>query len=242
MLNQFLSFETLIQFLVDRASRSRLFLSRVISVVEEMHIMRGIPRRISISTNKRCGTLNVTFSKLKALGYHTRSFVLDRNILPVGLSRNTVVERHVATRHITLSQLFARDLGTLPKKEPPESPGIPFFGTMLSLAMAGGAQKLHEYVDKRHKELGPVFREQIGPVRAVFVNSPDEFRRIFLGLEGAMPQHFLPESWKLYNEIRAQRRGLLFMYVLFTIFIFKKSIILSCFLYNIQIYFSNKIF
>lgn len=198
------------QILSKSKSQSTLPLARRISVVEEMHMMRGISQRISISTNKRCGNLNVTFSKLKAMGYHTRFFVLDGNVLPVGLSRNTVVD-HVATRYITLSQLFARDLGTLSRKEPPESPGIPFFGTMLSLAMAGGAQKLHEYVDKRHKELGPVFREQIGPVRAVFVNSPDEFRRIFLGLEGAMPQHFLPESWKLYNEIRAQRRGLLFM-------------------------------
>ncbi|XP_011647591.1 cytochrome P450 315a1, mitochondrial, partial [Pogonomyrmex barbatus] len=89
--------------------------------------------------------------------------------------------------------------------------GIPFFGTMLSLIMEGGAQKLHEYVDKRHRELGPVFRDYIGPLRAVFVNSPDEYRKIFLQLEGPMPQHFLPEAWKLYNEIRKQHRGLLFM-------------------------------
>jgi ecdysteroid 2-hydroxylase len=79
--------------------------------------------------------------------------------------------------------------------------------------MAGGAQRLHEYVDRRHRELGPVYREQIGPVRGVFINSPDEFRRIFLRLEGSTPRHFLPEAWMLYNEIRSQRRGLLFMYV-----------------------------
>lgn len=80
--------------------------------------------------------------------------------------------------------------------------------------MAGGMQKLHEYVDKRHRQLGPIYKEWIGPVPAVFVNSPDDFRRIFY-LEGPKPQHFLPESWVLYNEIRAQRRGLLFMYVVF---------------------------
>ncbi|KMQ90601.1 cytochrome p450 315a1 [Lasius niger] len=82
---------------------------------------------------------------------------------------------------------------------------------MLSLVMAGGAKKLHEYVDRRHRELGPVFREKIGPLWIVFVNSPDEFRRIFLRLEGPTPQNFVPEAWRLYNEMRAQRRGLLFM-------------------------------
>lgn len=116
-------------------------------------------------------------------------------------------------RNPALSRLFTRGFGTSVRKEPPEPRGIPFFGTMLSLIMAGGAQKLHEYVDRRHRELGPVYREQIGPVRGVFVNSPEEFRKVFLKLEGSMPQHFLPEAWTLYNEIRSQRRGLLFMCV-----------------------------
>lgn len=98
------------------------------------------------------------------------------------------------------------------RREPPEPRGLPFIGTTLSLLMAGGGKRLHEYVDKRHRQLGPVYRDQIGPVRAVFVNSPNEFQRIFR-LEGTMPRHFLPESWLLYNEIRQQRRGLLFMYV-----------------------------
>lgn len=109
--------------------------------------------------------------------------------------------------------MCARDFGTLARKEPPEPRGLPFFGTTLSLLSAGGPYKLHEYVDKRHRELGPVYREQIGPVRAVFVNSPDEYRKILIDLAGPTPQHFLPEAWQLYNEIRQQYRGLLFMYV-----------------------------
>lgn len=115
-------------------------------------------------------------------------------------------------RNSALSRTFARDFGTLARrKEPPEPQGLPFLGTMLSLLMAGGAKKLNEYVDKRHRELGPVYREQIGPLRAVFVNSPNEYRKILVDLAGPTPEHFLPEAWMLYNEIRAQDRGLLFM-------------------------------
>ncbi|XP_078044770.1 cytochrome P450 family protein sad [Augochlora pura] len=92
----------------------------------------------------------------------------------------------------------------------PEPQGLPLFGTLFSFLLAGGAKKQHEYVDKRHKQLGPVYRERLGPVTAVFVNSPQEYRRIFR-IEGVTPKHFLPEAWLLYNDIRKCRRGLLFM-------------------------------
>nr|XP_033322149.1 cytochrome P450 315a1, mitochondrial isoform X2 [Megalopta genalis] len=92
----------------------------------------------------------------------------------------------------------------------PEPQGLPLFGTLFSFLLAGGAKRQHEYVDKRHKQLGPVYRERLGPVTAVFVNSPQEYRRIFR-IEGAAPKHFLPEAWLLYNDIRKCRRGLLFM-------------------------------
>lgn len=95
-------------------------------------------------------------------------------------------------------------------REAPEPRGIPVFGTLLSFILSGGPKKQHEYVHRRHKELGPVYRERLGPVTAVFVNSIHEYRRIFR-LEGSAPKHFLPEAWTLYNEIRKCRRGLLFM-------------------------------
>ncbi|KAK2581866.1 hypothetical protein KPH14_002329 [Odynerus spinipes] len=94
--------------------------------------------------------------------------------------------------------------------QPPEPRGLPVFGTVFQFLAAGGAKKLHEYVDRRHKELGPIYRDRIGPVKAIFVNSPQEYRRIFR-IEGQTPKHFLPEPWVLYNEMRALRRGLLFM-------------------------------
>ncbi|XP_054007954.1 cytochrome P450 315a1, mitochondrial isoform X2 [Hylaeus anthracinus] len=101
------------------------------------------------------------------------------------------------------------DNGSVPQ-EAPKPRGLPVIGTLLSFLFSGGAKRQHEYVDRRHKELGPVYRERIGPISAVFVNSPHEFRRIFR-LEGHAPKHFLPEAWTLYNDIRKCRRGLLFM-------------------------------
>lgn len=95
-------------------------------------------------------------------------------------------------------------------REVPESKGLPVVGTLFSFLLFGGTKRQHEYVDKRHKELGPIYRERMGPVTAVFVNSPHEYRRIFR-LEGPAPKHFVPEAWMLYNEIRKCRRGLLFM-------------------------------
>lgn len=101
-------------------------------------------------------------------------------------------------------------------REPPEPKGLPVFGTIFELLTTGGAKTLHEYVDRRHKELGPIYKERIGPITTIFVNSPQEYRRIFR-LEGPTPKHYLPESWLLYNELRSLRRGLIFMYVNFKI-------------------------
>lgn len=171
-----------------------------------MHTTRRALRRFARSTND---DFNVSFTKCRALGFDPRLLILNENNAAAPPSRNIASQGLVRN----LSQTFTRDFSTLARIEPPEPRGLPFFGTLLSLISAGGAQKLHEYVDKRHRELGPVYREQIGPVRAVFVNSPDEYRKILIDLAGPMPQHFLPESWKLYNEVRMQNRGLLFMYV-----------------------------
>lgn len=205
-------FDTItIWFLVDsEAARSfSRTLVYPVSPSEEMHTTRRALRRIVRSTNFR-DDFNISFTMRGAIGSAPRSLISSFEN-GVALPSWNIADQDL--RNSALSRMFARDFGTLARKEPPEPRGIPFFGTIFSLIKAGGAQKLHEYVDKRHRELGPVYREQIGPVRAVFVNSPDEFRRVLIELEGPMPQHFLPEAWMLYNEIRAQSRGLLFMYV-----------------------------
>lgn len=94
--------------------------------------------------------------------------------------------------------------------EMPSPRGLPVIGTMLDLITAGGAPRLHEYVDARHRQLGPVYRESIGPVSGVFVSDPNEMRRVF-SLEGKYPKHLQPDPWILYNKMYGCKRGLFFM-------------------------------
>ncbi|XP_069672926.1 cytochrome P450 315a1, mitochondrial [Periplaneta americana] len=95
-------------------------------------------------------------------------------------------------------------------REMPSPRGLPVVGTMLDLIAAGSSPHLHEYVDARHRQLGPVYKETIGPVTAVFVCDPTEMRRVF-SLEGKYPKHILPDSWVLYNKMYGCKRGLFFM-------------------------------
>lgn len=89
---------------------------------------------------------------------------------------------------------------------------IPFAGEIFTPERQDGPLKLHEYVSNLHDELGPIYKGQLGPVRAIFTNSPHHYGEIFR-LEGKTPKHFLPECWLLYNQMRKRQRGLLFMYV-----------------------------
>lgn len=61
----------------------------------------------------------------------------------------------------------------------PTPRGLPLIGTALSLISAGGYTQLHEYVDRKHKELGPIFKDNVGPVTAVFLSDAEEMRKIF---------------------------------------------------------------
>lgn len=85
---------------------------------------------------------------------------------------------------------------------------------MLDLIAAGGGPKLHLYIDSRHKQLGPIFSETLGPVNAVFISDPKFMRQVF-NAEGKYPVHFLPDAWVLYNKMHNSERGLFFMWVWF---------------------------
>ncbi|XP_011873848.1 PREDICTED: cytochrome P450 315a1, mitochondrial [Vollenhovia emeryi] len=174
-----------------------------------MHTTRRALRRFARSLNP-CDDFKVSFAKRGVLGPDPRPATLNENDAAAAPPSWNISGQGLV-RNSALSRTFARDFATSVRKEPPEPRGLPLFGTLPFLIAAGGPMKLHEYVDKRHRELGPVYREQIGPVRSVFVKSPDEYRKILIDFAGPYPQHFLPEAWKLYNEIRVQHRGLLFM-------------------------------
>nr|UFQ04584.1 halloween gene shadow [Cyrtorhinus lividipennis] len=95
-------------------------------------------------------------------------------------------------------------------REIPYNGGLPIIGTGWDIHKAGGATKFHEYVDASHKQLGPIFKENMGQFKAVFISDPTLMRHIF-SIEGEYPKHFVPKGWTLYNEIHKLQRGLFFM-------------------------------
>ena len=97
---------------------------------------------------------------------------------------------------------------TIPVAERRRMPG--FLRSIISMVNADQAIRLHVHVDELHKELGPIYRDRVGPLDLIFLNSPDDFRKVFR-VEGRTPHNFLPEAWSLYNQIRQRPRGLLFM-------------------------------
>ncbi|XP_023236716.1 cytochrome P450 315a1, mitochondrial-like [Centruroides sculpturatus] len=83
-------------------------------------------------------------------------------------------------------------------------------GTLLDVLANGGAPKIHEYSDKRHRQFGPIYRETLGSVEAVFVADGQLIQRVYQN-EGKYPMHMVPEPWTLYNKKTGKQRGLFFM-------------------------------
>ncbi|KAH6934046.1 hypothetical protein HPB50_019788 [Hyalomma asiaticum] len=92
----------------------------------------------------------------------------------------------------------------------PRPQGLPVLGTALDVLRAGGAPKIHEYCDRRHRELGPIYRETLGSVDAVFVADSALIQKVYTN-EGKFPMHMVPEPWLIYNEVKGIQRGLFFM-------------------------------
>lgn len=92
----------------------------------------------------------------------------------------------------------------------PSPKGLPVLGTALDVLRAGGAPKIHEYCDRRHRELGPIYRETLGSVDAVFVADSALIQKVYTN-EGKFPMHMVPEAWLIYNEVKGIQRGLFFM-------------------------------
>ncbi|XP_064079150.1 cytochrome P450 315a1, mitochondrial-like [Macrobrachium nipponense] len=95
-------------------------------------------------------------------------------------------------------------------KEMPSSPGMPILGTLPEFVAAGGVQNQHNYIAKRHQQLGSVFKERLAGHELVYVSDPSVVRDVFAN-EGQYPKHYIPEAWLLYNEDRQANRGLFFM-------------------------------
>lgn len=100
--------------------------------------------------------------------------------------------------------------GGKPYSSIPAPRGLPLLGTALDVALAGGAPKIHEYCDRRHRELGPIYKETLGSVEAVFVADSALIQKVYAS-EGKFPMHMVPEAWLIYNEVKGIQRGLFFM-------------------------------
>ena len=58
--------------------------------------------------------------------------------------------------------------------------------------------------------IGPIYREQLGPVEGVFIADDSLIKEVF-SQEDANPKHLIPEPWLIYNEIKKVQRGLFFL-------------------------------
>lgn len=92
----------------------------------------------------------------------------------------------------------------------PNKKGWFILGTLFEILKCGGAAKLHEYCDMRHKQLGPIFREKLGAVEAVVLADKDYTSTVYSS-EGRYPVHLVPEPWVMYNKKKGIKRGLFFM-------------------------------
>ncbi|KAI1293694.1 Mitochondrial cytochrome P450 -like protein [Halotydeus destructor] len=92
----------------------------------------------------------------------------------------------------------------------PSPKSWPIVGTTFDLIRAGGAEHVHEYCDKRHKSLGPIYKETMGNQEFVFLSDAQLIQKVYQS-EGKYPVHMVPEPWTLYNQKHNIQRGLFFM-------------------------------
>ncbi|KPM05989.1 cytochrome P450-like protein 15 [Sarcoptes scabiei] len=143
------------------------------------------PSTIEVNSNEK-------LSHSKCPYHQQSSSQFDKNSRPASLLRDGVYE--------TIRSF----------KEIPSPQGLPIFGTLFDLIKAGGAEYVHQYCDKRHRMLGPIFREKLGNVEAVFVSDANLVQKIYQN-EGKYPRHMVPEPWIIYNQNKGVQRGLFFM-------------------------------
>ncbi|XP_063825653.1 cytochrome P450 315a1, mitochondrial isoform X1 [Ostrinia nubilalis] len=122
------------------------------------------------------------------------------------------VKKYICKENIKQYKRFIATKTGLCINDMPHPKGLPLIGTKLELFAAGSGSKLHEYIDYRHKQLGPIFYEILGGnTKLVFINEPEMMKTLFLKLEGKYPLHILPEPWVLYEKLYGSKRGLFFM-------------------------------
>lgn len=120
--------------------------------------------------------LNSSFRRLctQCLNQSSPKFITFNNLLPSLETRSNTIHE-VLRRFVSGSA----HLQMLDFHKMPSPRGLPLIGTAFSLLMTGGYTRLHEYVDRKHRELGSIFKDNVGPVTAVFLSNAEEMRKVF---------------------------------------------------------------
>ncbi|XP_046449111.1 cytochrome P450 315a1, mitochondrial-like [Daphnia pulex] len=113
-------------------------------------------------------------------------------------------------RRISLLERRCYTAKSQPFDSIPAPKGLPLIGTLWDVIRAGGVSQIHRYIDDRHRQLGPIFREKLGHVEAVWLADPALYQQVFQK-EGTCPRPMLPEPWLILNKKHAYKRGLFFM-------------------------------
>jgi len=102
-------------------------------------------------------------------------------------------------------------LNSKPYSAVPKPKGFPFFGTVLHYIWNGGGKYLHEYVQKRHEELGPIYKEKYStePFEVLFIGDVAGAHDVYKN-EGKTPLSFVIGGEELYMKLSGVKRGLLF--------------------------------
>ncbi|XP_033212668.1 cytochrome P450 315a1, mitochondrial-like [Belonocnema kinseyi] len=149
--------------------------------------------------------------------FYTLIAVFRKQVRPVGDRCCKNFDSHSASKNVekgisAIQKSYETVASSSAVREMPVDPVNSFLGMIRFLFASRLGTKLHEYVDQRHKDLGPIYRSHAGSTSAVFINSPEEYRKIFVQLEGPTPKHFIPEAWIIYNKEHSKNsRGLFFM-------------------------------
>ena len=127
-----------------------------------------------------CSKLSSVNSVVASSGHNHRNH--NHNHHPCNTSSNSVrqfnnsmnsgvcpVFGHSVGRNQTTGVNAATTGATLPYEAVPSPKGLPLVGTLFNLIASGGAPYMHLYCDRRHNQLGPIYKETLGNVEGVFI-------------------------------------------------------------------------
>ncbi|XP_071105191.1 1,25-dihydroxyvitamin D(3) 24-hydroxylase, mitochondrial-like [Haliotis cracherodii] len=106
----------------------------------------------------------------------------------------------------TAASIQPKDGGVKPFSALPGPRGLPIIGTLFHSMR--NASRLHESIQERHETYGPIFREKLGILDAVFLTDVDAVESL-LRQDGKYPSRMQVDIWHEYRNNSGLRKGLL---------------------------------